>query len=86
MRLGKCRHALFGGMGTLYGPMLGAGVFVAFEDILSSYIDQWQLVIGTLFVLFVIFVPRGLVSLPTLVAPRLEIGLNAVGRRHRRPE
>ncbi|ADQ69344.1 branched-chain amino acid ABC-type transport system, permease component [Halogeometricum borinquense DSM 11551] len=58
---------VLGGMGTLYGPMLGAGVFVAFEDILSSYIDQWQLVIGTLFVLFVIFVPRGLVSLPRTV-------------------
>jgi branched-chain amino acid transport system permease protein len=59
--------AVLGGMGTLYGPMLGAGVFVASEDILSSYVEQWRLVIGVLFVLFVLFVPRGLVSLPRTV-------------------
>jgi branched-chain amino acid transport system permease protein len=58
---------VLGGMGTLYGPMLGAGVFVASEDVLSSYVEQWRLVIGVLFVLFVIFVPRGLVSLPRTV-------------------
>jgi branched-chain amino acid transport system permease protein len=69
---------VLGGMGTLYGPMLGAGVFVAAEDILSSYIDQWQLVIGVLFVLFVIFVPRGLVSLPQTVVdhPTVASALN----------
>ncbi|MFK8215165.1 ABC transporter permease [Haloferax volcanii] len=73
---------VLGGMGTLYGPILGAGVFVAAEDVLSSYIDQWQLVIGVLFVLFVIFVPRGLVSLPRTVAdhPLFE---SAVGGRFR---
>jgi branched-chain amino acid transport system permease protein len=58
---------VLGGMGTLYGPMLGAGVFVASEDVLSSYVEQWRLVIGTLFVLFVLFVPRGLVSLPRTI-------------------
>ena len=58
---------VLGGMGTLYGPMLGAGVFVASEDVLSSYVEQWRLVIGVLFVLFVVFVPRGLVSLPRTV-------------------
>jgi len=58
---------LVGGMGTLIGPMLGAGFFIGAEDILSSYTEQWRLVIGTIFVLFVLFVPRGLVSLPSLV-------------------
>ena len=64
---------VLGGMGTLYGPMIGAGVFVGFEDVLSSHIEQWRLVVGTLFVLFVIFVPRGLVSLPQTVAERLSL-------------
>ncbi|WP_141654132.1 branched-chain amino acid ABC transporter permease, partial [Haloparvum sedimenti] len=58
---------LVGGMGTLIGPMLGAGFFVGAEDVLSSYTEQWRLVIGTIFVLFVLFVPRGLVSLPSMV-------------------
>ncbi|WP_135828224.1 ABC transporter permease [Halorussus halobius] len=55
---------VLGGMGTLYGPMVGAGVFVGFEDVLSSYTDQWQAVLGLVFVVFVIALPRGLVSLP----------------------
>jgi branched-chain amino acid transport system permease protein len=55
---------VLGGMGTLYGPMAGAGVYIGFEDVLSSYTDQWQLVLGSVFVAFVIFLPRGLVSFP----------------------
>ncbi|WP_158059063.1 ABC transporter permease [Halorussus halophilus] len=55
---------VLGGMGTLYGPMVGAGVFIGFEDVLSSYTDHWQLVLGVIFVVFVIALPRGLVSLP----------------------
>jgi branched-chain amino acid transport system permease protein len=61
---------LLGGMGTLFGPMVGAGVFIGAEEILSTYVEQWRLVIGTVFVLFVLFVPRGLVSVPTLLARR----------------
>jgi branched-chain amino acid transport system permease protein len=64
--------ALLGGMGTLFGPMLGAGVFLGAEEILSGYTEQWRLVIGVVFVLFVLFVPRGLVSVPSLLAQRLE--------------
>ena len=58
---------ILGGMGTLYGPMLGAGVFVGLEEVLKNSAlvgEQWQGVLGVVFVLFVIFVPRGLVALP----------------------
>ncbi|NEU58333.1 ABC transporter permease [Halorussus sp. MSC15.2] len=55
---------VLGGMGTLYGPMVGAGVYIGFEDLLSSYTDQWQFFLGLVFVIFVIALPRGLVSLP----------------------
>jgi branched-chain amino acid transport system permease protein len=68
---------VLGGMGTLYGPMVGAGVYIGFEDVLSSYTDQWQLVLGTIFVAFVIFLPRGLVSFPDRLvggrAPRASV-------------
>ncbi len=63
---------LLGGMGTLFGPMIGAGVFIGAEDVLSSYTEQWRMIIGVVFILFVLFVPRGLVSVPALVARRLE--------------
>lgn len=65
---------VLGGMGTLYGPMIGAGVFIGFKDLLSSYIAQWQLVLGTIFVLFVLFLPEGLVSLPRTVVDRFDVG------------
>ena len=61
---------LLGGMGTLFGPMLGAGVFIGAEDVLATYTEQWRMVIGAVFVLFVLFVPRGLVSVPSLLARR----------------
>ncbi|UPV76363.1 ABC transporter permease (plasmid) [Halorussus limi] len=59
---------VLGGMGTLYGPMVGAGVYIGFEEVLSSYTDQWQFFLGLVFVIFVIALPRGLVSLPEKLA------------------
>ncbi|WP_254279278.1 ABC transporter permease [Haloarcula marina] len=56
---------VLGGSGTLYGPMLGAAVFTVFEERLSSIIPWWRLLLGTMFVLVVLFLPKGLVSLPT---------------------
>jgi branched-chain amino acid transport system permease protein len=59
--------------------MIGSGVFFGAEEFLSSYTDQWRLIIGTMFILFVLFVPRGIVSIPSLVAQRLETANNADG-------
>ena len=53
---------ILGGIGTLYGPIVGGVVLVGMEHILSSYIRYWRLVIGIVLVLIVIFAPRGLVS------------------------
>ncbi|WP_458187218.1 ABC transporter permease [Haladaptatus sp. NG-WS-4] len=74
---------ILGGMGTLYGPMLGAGAFIGFEDLLSSYTDQWQLALGVVFVAFVVALPRGLVSLPRKV---LELLGSSTGRTPDEPE
>jgi branched-chain amino acid transport system permease protein len=62
--------ALLGGMGTLFGPMLGAGVFIGIEFGLEQFTDFWRLIVGVVFVVFVIFVPRGLVSIPALLVGR----------------
>ncbi|MHB9287875.1 ABC transporter permease [Halobacteriales archaeon Cl-PHB] len=55
---------VLGGMGTLYGPLVGAAVFVGLESQVSRFVTHWEFVLGSLFILFVIFAPRGLVSLP----------------------
>jgi branched-chain amino acid transport system permease protein len=54
---------ILGGMGTLYGPLLGGAAFVGIRQVLSSYVDEWRFVVGLLLVLIVMFAPRGLVSL-----------------------
>lgn len=53
---------ILGGIGTLYGPIVGGVALVGMEHILSSYIRQWRLVLGIVLVLVVLFAPRGLVS------------------------
>ncbi|MFC4437250.1 MULTISPECIES: ABC transporter permease [Natrialbaceae] len=65
---------ILGGMGTLYGPIIGSAVFFGLEEVLTGFTARWRLVLGTIFVLFVIFLPQGLVSLPGQLAPYLTGG------------
>lgn len=57
---------LVGGAGTLIGPVLGAAFLVILETIISSYTDSWMLIVGAAFILFVIFLPKGIVSVGSL--------------------
>ena len=52
--------ALLGGMGTFFGPFIGAGVFLLFENLVSLYTVHWQLVVGAIFVACVLFFPKGI--------------------------
>jgi branched-chain amino acid transport system permease protein len=53
--------ALIGGLGTLWGPVLGAVIFYAVQDYLeTSYPTFHLLVYGVLLILILLFEPRGL--------------------------
>ena len=52
--------ALLGGMGTFFGPFIGAAVFLLLEDVLTLWTEYWQFFVGALFVFFVLFFPRGI--------------------------
>ncbi len=54
--------AVMGGMRTFWGPRLGAAVFVVLQDYLSSVTVNWMSFVGLLFVLVVLFFPRGLLG------------------------
>ncbi len=54
---------LLGGMGTLYGPVLGAVALLLMEEILSAYTEHWMVFLGPLLVLVVLFARRGLYGL-----------------------
>jgi urea transport system permease protein len=54
-----------GGRGTLIGPVLGAiGVNALKSWTTRAFPDMWLLILGTLFVLVTVFMPKGLVGLP----------------------
>ena len=54
-----------GGRGTLLGPILGAIVINALKSwATKEFPDYWLIILGGLFILVVLFLPGGLVSLP----------------------
>ena len=57
-----------GGRGTLVGPVLGAIVINALKSWATHAIpDLWLILLGGLFLLVVLFLPRGLVSIPSVI-------------------
>lgn len=51
---------ILGGVGTLFGPIAGAVVFLGLEQVLSSVTEHWLLFLGPLLVLVVLFNQKGL--------------------------
>ncbi|MBL0089491.1 MAG: branched-chain amino acid ABC transporter permease [Ideonella sp.] len=51
---------LLGGMGTFFGPFVGAAVFLVLEDVVTQLTPYWMAVVGTVFMVFVLFFPRGI--------------------------
>ena len=51
---------LLGGAGTFFGPFVGAAAWLVLEDRIAVYTESWALVIGSIFILFVIFLPKGI--------------------------
>jgi len=54
---------VLGGYSNFLGPILGAIIFIYLGEYLSSYTEKWQLIMGSLFVLIVLFFPAGLVEM-----------------------
>lgn len=58
---------IIGGAGTLLGPTLGAGFLIILQTAVSSYTDRWQSIVGLTFIAFVIFAPKGIMGLISLI-------------------
>jgi len=50
---------ILGGIGTTMGPLIGATVVILIENVLSSYVDRWQLILGLVFILVILFARAG---------------------------
>jgi branched-chain amino acid transport system permease protein len=51
---------LLGGMGTLFGPVLGAATLLLLEELLSIYTEHWMVYLGPFLILVVLFAKRGI--------------------------
>jgi branched-chain amino acid transport system permease protein len=51
---------VLGGMGSLFGPMIGAIVLLLLEEVLSGVTEYWQIILGPLLLLVVLFARGGI--------------------------
>ncbi len=54
---------VIGGAGTLLGPVLGAGMILILQNIISSATERWQTIMGLLFIGFVFAARNGVMGL-----------------------
>jgi branched-chain amino acid transport system permease protein len=52
--------AVLGGMGTVFGPVLGAVALLVLEEALSGLTEYWPIIIGPIFLLVVLFARGGI--------------------------
>jgi branched-chain amino acid transport system permease protein len=56
--------AIFGGMGHLYGPVIGAIIFAYLQEILiTRFSELYMLIFGLILVVAILYMPNGLVGL-----------------------
>lgn len=63
---------ILGGMGNLLAAVIGSFTFIFLQEIFSSLTKHWQLVMGLVIVLAVLFVPGGLAALPQRLKSALQ--------------
>ena len=56
--------AIFGGMGQLYGPVIGAAIFAYLEEkLITTFPYYYMLTFGIILVVVILYLPNGLVGL-----------------------
>jgi len=55
-------YTVVGGVQTLFGPLLGTGIIMYLQNVVSAKTDAWRLIEGVLFVAVIVFLPGGLLG------------------------
>jgi len=67
--------AIFGGIGQLYGPVIGAAIFAYMEEkLLTLFPEYFMLTFGLILVLFIVYLPDGLAGLVSRLVRRRRKG------------
>ena len=53
--------SILGGASTFTGPIVGAIIITLVKNLVSSYVDRWNTLLGAIFVIVILFMPFGLV-------------------------
>jgi branched-chain amino acid transport system permease protein len=53
--------AILGGASTLFGPVIGAIIITIVKNVVSTYVARWNILLGLIFVVVIMFMPNGLV-------------------------
>jgi branched-chain amino acid transport system permease protein len=53
--------AILGGASTLTGPIVGAAIITLVKNVVSTYVERWNTLLGAIFVVTIMFMPYGLV-------------------------
>ena len=62
--------AVLGGAGTLVGGVIGALIVFGLREYLSTLVPWWQYVLGSVYVLTILFLPTGLMGIPERIRQR----------------
>jgi branched-chain amino acid transport system permease protein len=58
---------ILGGAGTLFGPALGAALWILLESSLAAWTEHWQFVLGPVIILIILFFRGGLQGILTMI-------------------
>ena len=62
---------VLGGAGTLVGATIGTGIVFGLREYLSTLVPWWQYVLGAVYVLTILYLPMGLMGIPSRLRQRL---------------
>jgi len=54
---------ILGGVGTLFGPAIGAGIIILIKNFVSGYTEHWMIILGALYMATVMLAPQGVYGL-----------------------
>lgn len=60
-----------GGLGTLFGPIIGSVVYIFLQNYISMMTDRWSLIMGLLFIAIVLYDRGGILQLLQLLGKKI---------------
>jgi branched-chain amino acid transport system permease protein len=53
---------ILGGAATVFGPLVGAATYIAFETVLTGWTEHWQIILGPILIMIALFTRDGQLS------------------------